>query len=946
MKLTLAALMLVIAATAAARADIAKKCPAPLVFVPGEGCQKPPPPKATPADPYYKGLAIIDSDPKRGFALYEESCKKGHGPACTQIGLIYLTGRYRIVPRDVAKATAHFQTGCDRGDAAGCQRRGTQAIAAGDSALGKKLFDRACTRGDGVACAQLAYFTERGGFGKEDPAAAKVIYARAHKILAQTCPTRATAKHNGWACQIRGYLYEQGYGVAKNAVEAQKSYELACNANNGDACYSLAGYFDKQKVPEKKIIDVLERACVYDRADACSWAARRMTVDDPKSKRAVELAERACQLDTKECGILADLYRLGRGTKEDQSKATSIFKQICEAGDHSICVTYAKRLHDGVGTKADTARAITVLEDACKADDAEGCEQLSVYLSEAKDDARGYKMAVKACTLKSAHGCFVAGWMVQFARRGEPKQSEADAGKDSVPFYDQACELGSAKACSYAGDLYKAGTGVAVDKKKAFERFNQGCDAASPYGEACTSAAQMALSGDGVDKDKKKAVAAAARGCVHDATYACEWLPNAIAADEAALAKVASNELAPACSRGNQDVCFTQASVLLRGDRDDKQAAVAMLVTGCGKPHHPSCVKHADAVYYGLAAEEDKARGEALYKRYCDDGIGGACFGLAGVYSREKKDPINTLRYADLACTLKNADGCTTAGYQYYTAQKGIAWNITTAATYYAKSCELKSAIGCANHAELLRYGISGAVDHAKAYELYQRSCDGGAPYGCEGAGYYVWRGEGGAKRDVKAAHELYKKACDAETAQGCVGLADLKEQEKLGTDSEIAQLRVRALTLAERDSADNPMYAYWVGTYHRDGMATAKNPAKALTWFVKACEGYDPLGCVAAGESLAASSKPDDVEQARVYFQRACAAGITDGCTRQKQLGAAPAGGGGGVPRPDGPPPVKAKGCACSGEIAPGAESGLLAITLVTLLRRRRRAPRATSPT
>jgi len=99
----------------------------------------------------------------------------------------------------------------------------------------------------------------------------------------------------------------------------------------------------------------------------------------------------------------------------------------------------------------------------------------------------------------------------------------------------------------------------------------------------------------------------------------------------------------------------------------------------------------------------------------------------------------------------------------------------------------------------------------------------------------------------------------------------------------------------------------------------------QSLAAFTRACDGFDPLGCIAAGKALRATKQPADAERARVYFERACAAGVDDGCTAIAKPAAGPA------------PIARAHGCGCSGEVAPGTHGGL-ALLVLALLRRRRR--------
>ena len=90
------------------------------------------------------------------------------------------------------------------------------------------------------------------------------------------------------------------------------------------------------------------------------------------------------------------------------------------------------------------------------------------------------------------------------------------------------------------------------------------------------------------------------------------------------------------------------------------------------------------------------------------------------------------------------------------------------------------------------------------------------------------------------------------------------------------------------------------------------------------ACDGFDPQGCIAAGEALSASA----------YYMRACAAGIDEGCSALK------------IPNPKAkldatnPAKVQPRTHGCGGEVAPGGKAGL--VLLVLALGRRRRARRA----
>jgi hypothetical protein len=268
----------------------------------------------------------------------------------------------------------------------------------------------------------------------------------------------------------------------------------------------------------------------------------------------------------------------------------------------------------------------------------------------------------------------------------------------------------------------------------------------------------------------------------------------------------------------------------------------------------------------------------------------------------------------------------------YYTAQ-GTRWDVSAAATFFTKGCALGSNVGCANSADLYRWGVGVPVDHTKAFGFYEKACTPADPAGCAGVGHYVATGEGKIAVDRKRAEQALRAGCTSEAyllPDACRELADLLERDGKGSAGEIARIRTTAFARAKELAVDNPYFMYVLGMFYADGMATVKDPADALVWFGKACDGFDPLGCIAAGKALRATKKPDDADRARVYFERACAAGVDDGCTLGKVA-------------PPKPASVQTKGCGCAGEIA-GGDAGALALVVVVvgvLARRKRRRMR-----
>jgi uncharacterized protein (TIGR03382 family) len=73
-----------------------------------------------------------------------------------------------------------------------------------------------------------------------------------------------------------------------------------------------------------------------------------------------------------------------------------------------------------------------------------------------------------------------------------------------------------------------------------------------------------------------------------------------------------------------------------------------------------------------------------------------------------------------------------------------------------------------------------------------------------------------------------------------------------------------------------------WVmGKFSRDGVGVVKNNQAATAWFAKACDGYDPMGCLDAGGAFAQLDGSANRDRAKLYFERACGAGVEAGCLR-----------------------------------------------------------------
>jgi TPR repeat protein len=237
----------------------------------------------------------------------------------------------------------------------------------------------------------------------------------------------------------------------------------------------------------------------------------------------------------------------------------------------------------------------------------------------------------------------------------------------------------------------------------------------------------------------------------------------------------------------------------------------------------------------------------------------------------------------------------------------------------------------------MYEYGIGRAMDLARAREFYERGCTPTDYIACGRVGHFYEYALGGALVDLPRAEASYQRACDSDVPmpEACRALAALYGRTGGADAARIAELEQRAFDAAKAMADSNPYYQYVLGTYYRDGVATMKSPEEAARLFVQACEGYDPIGCLAGGDLyLAHEGMTKNAALAASLFQRACAAKVQAGCDRAANAKSSSA----ALPLSR-----KKGGCACRTEATDGTDLlGSLALAVASTLigfRKKRRS-------
>lgn len=870
-------------------------------------------------------------DPKRGLAQLEQLCDRDHhGGACRLLGFLYMRGRAPAV-KDDRKAAEYLGRGCDLKELQACVDMGDLAYRIGQYPRARSAFRNGCDLGNGVACVRYTHMMDEGVGGPKDPTTATTWYRTSMAKLQPLCPPSGWA--DGLACAWIGWMYENGKGVTKDLPRALAAFRAGCTTGQGDACLGLGRALDEGysgAADRDGANRAYDRACTdFDNSEACQKIAERLGMAKVDLNRAVKLAERACDLDAKYCGTLAEFYRLGFGLPgKDQTKATQLYQRACDNGGLGWCQKFAERTHDGVGTRPDEVAAINALEKACLARYYHSCGIGARYLIGRGEEVRAAKLAVQGCDDDDGDSCFRIGWLSREGRGGRDKDAAA-----AFKLFEKSCKLESPIGCNALANAYKDGVGTIKDLGKAVETFDKACEGNETelFVDSCRQLAMMRYEGTGTAKNLKGALVSMMRACEYHADDTCGLLPRWLKesnGDRAALIKMLD---ATCDDEGYGEACVAKGELYAASESEsERRQAYATFRSACADDVGAACVRQADLLSIGRGVSKDVEKAEQLYRKVCDAEVQAACTQLGNLLLTQRKGEQAHPLFKR-ACEAKVADGCNGLGFQYFTAN-GVTWDITKAVEYFTKACDLGSLSGCANVGELYRYGSGTPQDHKKAFTFYEKACQVPAQAsGCASYGHYLATGEGGTTVDKAKAEQVLRFAClddELHHPEACEQLAALLESESKGSPAELARLRTMAFSRATALAKTNPSYMYLLGTYHRDGMATVKDPAKALDAFAKACEGFDPLGCVNAGRALVASGKPGDAERARAYFERACAAGVDDGCAGTKM-------------KPGGPKAVTPGHGCCSGDVAPGAEAGTIILLWALGSARRRRRQR-----
>jgi TPR repeat protein/membrane protease YdiL (CAAX protease family) len=228
------------------------------------------------------------------------------------------------------QSAAQLKRACDRGDGDAC---GNLALgyARGNNGVSKNLEtaaslnERACNVGVAPSCYDLARQSETRPGKQPDLEAAAAFYRKA-------CDSDKTL-----GCNELATFYEHGTGLPKNLAMAARLYKQACDRGRAEACTNLAAQ--------------------YDRGNAVGFDAAR----------AAHFYQRACdEEDAVACMTLGSRYETGEGVERDLRRAAGLYRTACRRRLLSGCYNLGRLHQFGIGVEQDSVAAMRLYRLSCE----------------------------------------------------------------------------------------------------------------------------------------------------------------------------------------------------------------------------------------------------------------------------------------------------------------------------------------------------------------------------------------------------------------------------------------------------------------------------------------------------------------------------------------------------------------------------------------------------
>lgn len=201
-------------------------------------------------------------------------------------------------------------------------------------------------------------------------------------------------------------------------------------------------------------------------------------------------------------GLLASMYRQGKGVEKNTTKAIEIYKQLAN-NDVILAQNILGSLYkSGVDTKVNYTKAIKFFKMAAKQGDAKALFQLGTLYYAGKGVTQDINRAITFYKKSAEKGNKEAQFNLGNIYR-EGKNTPKDYTK-AFQYYRESAKQNFTPAQFNLARMYKEGIGTKKSYKKAFELFKQLSDKGIP--NAQYHLGNMYYNGYGIEKNYKKAI--------------------------------------------------------------------------------------------------------------------------------------------------------------------------------------------------------------------------------------------------------------------------------------------------------------------------------------------------------------------------------------------------------------------------------------------------------
>ena len=268
-------------------------------------------------------------------------------------------------------------------------------------------------------------------------------------------------------------MYENGWGVSKDEVEAARWYRKAAEQGYLKAQNNLGQAYRNGRGVRK------------DYAEAMFWFRKA-----------------AAQGDARAQFNIGCLHLNGEGVKKDYAEAMRWFRKAAEQGDPQAQFSVARMYFMGWAVTNDEREAVKWCRKAADQDYANAQYVLGLCYAEGNGVAKDSQEAANWYRKAAEQGCVdsqVALGLCYAEGNGIAKDPQ-----EAANWYRKAAERGNAEAQALLGSLYLTGEGVAKDYREALKWYREAANQGNSASQCALGG--MYCNGWGVAKDYREAL--------------------------------------------------------------------------------------------------------------------------------------------------------------------------------------------------------------------------------------------------------------------------------------------------------------------------------------------------------------------------------------------------------------------------------------------------------